>query len=475
VKLFPIFFFGMGVALASACSATDDGALKGGGGGQGGDSAASGAGGIAAGPGSGGGGGIVIVDDGGGTGGVTLEDGGECAAEDYVGEQLPVDLYIMLDRSGSMTEKTAAGATKWDSVVTALKGFFGDDKSTGLGVGIQYFPLLKDGVPDSCATNTDCGAGGPCVTRLCFNGLLGFANPCTRNSDCGFLFSCTDIGYCANDPSYTCGPAGGNCGSGLGSCVKGGFCSGKFSCDVTDYSTPAVPIAPLPGNAGALTSSIDSIDPTGNTPTSAALRGAIERAKAHAQENPDHRVAIVFATDGLPTSCAPTDINQIGQIANQAYQGSPSIQTFVIGVFAPGEASAQQNLNTIAQNGGTGTAFMVDASGNVSQQFQAALDKIRGATLSCDFQLPKPEAGTVDFGKVNVDVKSDVGTSKLYYTGGADKCDPQQGGWYYDVDPAAGTPTRIIVCPATCSAFESTPGLTVKILLGCETKPLPPT
>jgi hypothetical protein len=442
----------MGVALVPACATTDDEAPGGNGG-----------------PGGGTGGGLSI-DGGGGV----LDDGGECASEEHTGKQLPVDLYVMLDRSWSMTGLTAAGTTKWGAVTDALSSFVSDPKSAGLGVGLQYFPILQ---PEHCTSNADCGTSGPCAFRVCCSSLLGVCGGvCSTNKDCGRAQSCSDVGACSADPVRICVPPGSTCPNGGGTCVKltESFCGNAESCTIGDYATPDVPIGSLPDNESALIASIALAKPAANTPTSAALRGAIEYAKSRARDNPTHRVAIVLATDGLPTLCQPTNIDQIAQFASQAAAQAPAIQTFVIGVFAQNDTDAQVNLNKLASAGGTSTAFMVDASGNVAQQFQKALDEIRGATLSCDFQLPKPVAGTVDFGKVNVDVSSSLGVQKLYYAESADKCDPQQGGWYYDVNPATGTPTRIIVCPSTCSAFEATQGLSVKIRLGCKTEVLPP-
>ncbi len=43
--------------------------------------------------------------------------------------------------------------------------------------------------------------------------------------------------------------------------------------------------------------------------------------------------------------------------------------------------------------GGTGSAFIVDTSMNVSQQFLAALNKIRGAALGCQYKIPVPQGG----------------------------------------------------------------------------------
>jgi hypothetical protein len=45
-----------------------------------------------------------------------------------------------------------------------------------------------------------------------------------------------------------------------------------------------------------------------------------------------------------------------------------------------------------------------------------------------------------------------------------------RGGWYYDVDPAMGRPTRILTCPATCARLQAEPSATVEIRYGCATR-----
>jgi hypothetical protein len=62
-----------------------------------------------------------------------------CYARVSQGEQVPLDLYIMFDKSLSMSCQTASGATRWDEVKNALANFVQDPAASGIGVGIQYF------------------------------------------------------------------------------------------------------------------------------------------------------------------------------------------------------------------------------------------------------------------------------------------------------------------------------------------------
>src|SRR4051812_30417313 len=79
-------------------------------------------------------------------------DGSACAQVVSKGEAVPLDMYILLDKSASMLDTTGAGPTKWDAIRAALESFVSDPLSKGLGVGLQYFPLLKPGVPGTCTT-----------------------------------------------------------------------------------------------------------------------------------------------------------------------------------------------------------------------------------------------------------------------------------------------------------------------------------
>jgi hypothetical protein len=92
-----------------------------------------------------------------------------CAGQVSKAEFVPVDLFMMLDTSGSMLEMTPAGVDKWTVVKSALASFLGAPTSSGLGVGIQYFPLIMSDVPELCAsgfapmTRTICATSPACL------------------------------------------------------------------------------------------------------------------------------------------------------------------------------------------------------------------------------------------------------------------------------------------------------------------------
>lgn len=426
------------------------------------------------------GGGLSLAQGGNGTGPASggtpsVPSFDECAEEVVTGKLAPLDLFVMLDTSGSMLETTGAGVEKWVAVKQALSEFLNDEGSAGIGVGIQYFPQQVAGAPETCRINADCGAAGPCFLNAC----AASGAPCSTNDECrlasGSVDTCVPLGICTDDPSVLCreGVAR-DCvdasGVRLGECrrVTSSYCYNMTECAASAYAAAAVPISALPEGASQLIASIEAQEPTGRTPTGPAIRGALEHSRAWASSHPGHSVVVLLATDGLPTECTPLEINNIARLTASGYATTPSVRTFVVGVFAPTEVDAQSNLDAIAQAGGTESAFVVDTSADVTAQFLAALNEIRGARLGCEFQIPEPTGNDpLDYNLVNVQLASGDVTTPLYFVGGsAAGCDAS-GGWYYDADPAVAAPSRIIMCPSSCQVIEASAEASVQIQLGC--------
>lgn len=400
----------LGAALA-ACSATGGGS---GFGNSGGNGAGNGNG---SGAGNQGSGGLDFVTSSGT--GASMGVGGGCVGTSKTAEQVPLDMYIMMDQSGSMSDTVASGATKWDAVKDAITGFVGQPEAAGIGVGIGYFPYtsgLVCPVVPFCATNADCGpaACGPCMPPL---------------------------------PGFP------------------GICQGASgdSCVASDYAKPDVEIAPLPGVGTAIISSMGTHGPTGGTPTSAALQGTVDHAKAWAISHPDHTVIAVLATDGVPSGCNE-DINFINGIAAAGLAGTPSIKTFVIGV-----GQDLTLLQSVAAAGGTNMAFLIDTNQNASDQFLKAMNEIRGAALSCAYLIPPPPQGEmIDFSAINVQYTPDGGMPQpLPQVKTPGDCPPApELAWYYD-NP--NSPKQIMLCPGACDTISADTKGKMDVVLGCAT------
>lgn len=343
----------------------------------------------------------------------------ECATQTDAAQLKPLDMVVMLDRSGSMNEDG-----KWAAVSTALDDFANDPSSAGIGFGLGYFPQSYSSLCLPC--------GSTCST--CFNGCcaLPTGDFCLTDGDC---------------------KGGGVCYSFM--CHAGG---GNSSCEAGDYATPDVPLATLPAASVTIGASMQTTTPGGGTPTGPALAGALSYAESLI--TPERAVAVVLATDAEPTECQPQELTDVAQIAADAYTSPNAIPTFVIGVGA-----SLNNLNAIAAAGGTSQAFVVDANANAALHFREALKKIRRVAVACEYEIPEITDATILYDKVNVTFREgQEPPNTVAYVTNEGLC--HSGGWHYD---SASAPTSIVLCPSTCESLHQLDEVEVEVVYGCET------
>lgn len=241
------------------------------------------------------------------------------------------------------------------------------------------------------------------------------------------------------------------------------------ACDQRAYSTPRVPFVMLTADAKQITDAIGLESPDGfNTPIWSALGGAILGTIDQMKTRPaNERGAVLLVTDGDPQGPAavcsgvnPELVDEIAKIAAAGLAASPSIPTFVIGL--PGVT--QSTVNPIAAAGGSTSAVVVTDTVNTQQAFQDALAAVRGRAVPCDYKLPdKVVSGEIGIGFVNVAYTQGDGspTQSLGQSAGC-----TSAGWRYD-DPSH--PTKIMLCPQSCSAVQGDSKAKVEVLLGCAT------
>jgi Mg-chelatase subunit ChlD len=311
------------------------------------------------------GGGLVVTGGAAGNGGA----GGACFSTSSEARRVPLDIIFLVDRSGSMA------GPKWEGTKSALTAFFNDPASTGLGVGMVYFPAAK---ADVCAPQT--------------------------------------------------------------------------------YAQLDVPIGLLPTNSFDLTNSIPASPLGTSTPTYPGLNGALLAATAYQDSHPNHKVILVLATDGDPTGCLPTEIDLIAGLAQNArnYNG---VKTYVIGV----QGSTIANLNKIAIAGGTNAAYDITQDIN---QFSAKVAEIRFEALGCDYEIPDaPPGQQFDPDLVNFTyIPKGVGAEKILPRAKDLAECGDKAGWYYDNNFG---PTKIILCPASCSTVQADTTGKVSVQFGC--------
>jgi hypothetical protein len=242
---------------------------------------------------------------------------------------------------------------------------------------------------------------------------------------------------------------------------------GKTSCDAKTYAAAEVEVTL---DHELVLDSLASREPIGETPTGAAVRGACSYAKAWKKENPGHAVVLLLLTDGEPKApqscaagaCCPT-LDDAVAAAEECRDGSPGIKSYVLGV-----GPFLENLQQIAEAGGTEHAYLVGDQ-DVEQNVLEALKSIRGdASIPCQLNIPEPPSGaTLDFNQVNVAYQAeDCALSTIYYVGERAQCDAVEGGWYYD---DIATPSSVHLCDSTCDQVAA-PGGRLAFTVGCETK-----
>ncbi len=250
-------------------------------------------------------------------------------------------------------------------------------------------------------------------------------------------------------------------GSGIG--YFGYLPLGETSCDPAEYAEPDVEIGPLPGQTEAVLSSLQMVEPTGATPTGAAIRGACDYAQSYRQEHLGRAPAILLVTDGNPKTpkyehmCKPTLADAVAA-AKECFE-SAGIRTYVLGI-----GPSLSNLNQIAEAGGTKEAYLADLDN--TDQVLSALRAVRGAArLPCELTLSPDDIGEegVEFGASTV-AYLDVQCQYHSIPEVKDESSCKDGvGWYFD-DMSA--PTRIHLCETTCGEVKSV-GEQLFYSLGC--------
>lgn len=128
-----------------------------------------------------------------------------------------------------------------------------------------------------------------------------------------------------------------------------------------------------------------------------------------------------------------------------------------------------------AAKAGTVYQTLVQQTGGVSgdlclQDFKPVFDKlatavVEGSTIACDIPMPTPPAGkSINLNQVSVEVVPSAGAApqKIPHVTDANQCG--NGGWYYDNNT---TPTKIILCPSTCTWAQGLTGAKLSVGLGC--------
>jgi len=245
-------------------------------------------------------------------------------------------------------------------------------------------------------------------------------------------------------------------------------------CDPQAYATPSVDFVAIPTAASLLDGSVAQQEPRGDTPTRAALTGAVIAARQRVAAHPADAVAVLLATDGLPTGCdagneiAAETAAAIDATVAAAQAGfsppdaAPSIPTYVVGV-AGDSVSALNNLDRIAAAGGTKNTYLTQQGSDFEHEFGAALASIAQQVGRCQLAISNLSGRPLGEDQLAVTLSSGTALTRV----GTAACTGASNEWYFDVEPSAGTPNRLVLCANTCAALEASPDAQLRVLVGC--------
>ena len=247
-------------------------------------------------------------------------------------------------------------------------------------------------------------------------------------------------------------------------------------CDDASYVVPNVPQTLLPSDA--FTNAITALNRTPDaqnwrtaTPTLAVFNGTVASLNAIDDSSASATRAVVLVTDGVPQNCTQ-DANNVALVA-EAVRAS-GMRTFVVGVANPPGLDGGENLdnlNLIAEAGGTERAFIVQTGDPVQTEaeFKAVIDNIRGVSVSCNIEIPLPPTGT-EFIPEKVNVKYSNSGGEVAVDLSYDPACTSPDSWRYD-DPSA--PATIVLCGDTCGTIQRDVTATLNVEFGCERRGVP--
>lgn len=237
-------------------------------------------------------------------------------------------------------------------------------------------------------------------------------------------------------------------------------------CQTESYEAPDVRMSALPSSTfTTLLNKVGTQEWRGGTPTLYALQGVGRYVEALSAETPG-LYAIVLVTDGLPEGCDNVDISDVAATAEALAVNWP---VFVVGVNNPpleGAPDGLENLNLLAEAGGTGNAYIVDTGDPAltQQDLSQIISEIRDATAPCGADIPAaPDGRTFAKQRVSVTINAPDDDIPLQLTYAPDCA--QALGWRYD-DPES--PTQVTLCPTTCETYRNLAAAQLQVEFACE-------
>ncbi len=355
--------------------------------------------------------GPIFVFDGGVTSDVVTADSA-CAAQTYSASAAPLDIYVVLDRSGSMHEpgSTATQAlgdcnvgqsfnSKWCKSINALSDFFNSPKMVGNRAALNFF---STSVTTACDGNAYSSALVPVGV-----GFLSLPDP-------------------AFDTGLNAATPGG--GTPTYAAVKG----------IVKFTSNAQVITP-----GRIRVAILMTD---GEPTSCTLSESVSRDELQAH----------FTATGVRTYAVGMDGAGFDWLEVVATGGNGGLHTSKIG-----------NLTNTCGNGKASCYHWNVGNGDGSVLLEA-FSQITRLAAGCSFKMPTTDGGIVDPNKIKLEYlpQGKTPATNLNRVTNLAACttDGGTGGFYFDDNT---NPKLIQLCPTSCGTLQADIEGKVNVLVGC--------
>ncbi len=439
-----VFLIATSVAALSGCSAGGDSAGSGGSGtfgGSGGSSASGGttnggtsgagaSGGSSASGGSGNGGSTAGGSSSGGSGnnGGSAGNGGNGGSQDA---GLP-DVAFTYD--APVSEPDACAATRIEAEPLPLDMYFVLDDSGSMRL------------PQTSYAAGDCNVGGSVNSRWCYavNALWSFFNS-SQSVGVGVALNYLNNSYnCSSANGLAIPPAGGTVAFDI---LPNHLSALQTSLNNARGDGPTTPTEAALKSIVSFTTAQSAARPGRQMVGVYITDGLPEGSGCQTQDGPlGNIIQTHFTNTGIPTF-----------IIGMTGASFSSLDAWANG------AGAQSHTNYC---GGSNPCYSYDVGNGNGAAFVQVLAEIQKAAVGCTFNVPTPDSGILDVDKIDVIYTPGSGAPEtLTRVTDQSQCgSAASSGWYYDDNL---NPTQIILCPDTCTRVQGDSSAKIDVELGC--------
>jgi hypothetical protein len=372
-----------------------------------------------------------------------------CATGQYAAHPQPAALLVLLQRSGSMAQNN-----KWTFAAQAIVQALDANVFDSMTLGFMASPSSKVAGP-ACILNIPVACGVPAFPQV----DLSLAGPLKSTANAGVRAN-IKAWLTNNAPDQSAGegnPLYDGIQSGIGT-LQGWTGPGKrILFVVTDGEISCTSLSSRTANAFSDGNSCPDWENPNNIMT------LVNQANTNSTTPIDTFIVGVPGADTYdPTGVNDPPYHMRAALSDIAYAGSPANVPANCTHTNPFHPTTSSD-STIDPDPTTSCHFDMTQT-YTSQQVADAIAQVRGQVLGCVFDLPTPEAGTVNLSEVNVSYAINGGSQDALYKRATPTEDCSQTGcWDYTAT------NQVELYGKACSDVMGATDADVEITVGCAT------